>query len=214
MWGCTVKPVVGDTLYAMQPQVSPTSGYAHTRAAPGAAPGGDICMSHLGLTHEWPATAPSAARARFARGASVASGVASLAARAPAVHPRPASGEGSGGKGGGGGRQRGWRLRHWRRRRGRRGRRGQRGRAARGKTTAATAATVAVTVAVAVGTTTRAVWAAVRSAAIAKLRFKERGHAWRQKRRRPIRAARRASAVEGDGCARVGLTLELLSVYQ
>ena len=48
--GCTVKPLLGDELYAMQPQVFPTSGRAHTRAAPGAAPGGDIYMSHPGLT--------------------------------------------------------------------------------------------------------------------------------------------------------------------
>ena len=41
-WGCTVKPLVGDALHAMQPQVSLTWGRAHARAAPGAAPGGDI----------------------------------------------------------------------------------------------------------------------------------------------------------------------------
>ena len=33
-WGCTVKPLVGDTLHAMQPQVCLTSGLAHTRANP------------------------------------------------------------------------------------------------------------------------------------------------------------------------------------
>ena len=45
-WGCTVKPLVGDTRYAVQPQVSLTSGRAHTRAAPGDAPGYHIyvCM--------------------------------------------------------------------------------------------------------------------------------------------------------------------------
>jgi hypothetical protein len=38
-WGFTVIPLVGDTCRAMQPQVSLTSGRAHTRAAPGDAPG-------------------------------------------------------------------------------------------------------------------------------------------------------------------------------
>ena len=45
-WGFTVIPLVGDTCRAMQPQVSLTSGRAHTRAAPGDAPGYHIyvCM--------------------------------------------------------------------------------------------------------------------------------------------------------------------------
>ena len=38
-WGCTVIPLVGDALYAVQPQVSLTSGRVHTCAAPGAATG-------------------------------------------------------------------------------------------------------------------------------------------------------------------------------
>ena len=42
--GCTVKPLVGDTVHPVQPQVSLTPGRAHTRAAPGAAPGGDMYM--------------------------------------------------------------------------------------------------------------------------------------------------------------------------
>ena len=33
-WGFTVMPLVGDTCRAMQPQVTLTSGRAHTRAAP------------------------------------------------------------------------------------------------------------------------------------------------------------------------------------
>ena len=44
-WGFTVIPLVGDTCRAMQPQVSLTSGRAHTRAAPGDAPGYHmLCM--------------------------------------------------------------------------------------------------------------------------------------------------------------------------
>ena len=39
-WGCTMIPLLGDTFCVMQPQVSPTSGRTHTRAAPG----DDICM--------------------------------------------------------------------------------------------------------------------------------------------------------------------------
>ena len=38
-WGCTVIPLLGDTTLVMQPQVPPTSGRAHSRAAPGQAPG-------------------------------------------------------------------------------------------------------------------------------------------------------------------------------
>ena len=69
-WGCTVQPLVGDTLYTMQPQVSFTSGRAHTRAAPGDAPGYHIyvCMwcfgtgSHVchGVTWAWAGHTPSA----------------------------------------------------------------------------------------------------------------------------------------------------------
>ena len=45
--GFTVIPLVGDTCRAMQPQVSLTSGRAHTRAAPGDAPGYHmyVCIS-------------------------------------------------------------------------------------------------------------------------------------------------------------------------
>ena len=37
-WGCTVIPLVGDTFIVMKPQVTLTSGMAHTCAAPGAQP--------------------------------------------------------------------------------------------------------------------------------------------------------------------------------
>ena len=49
-WGFTVIPLVGDTCRAMQPQVSLTSGRAHTRAAPGDAPGYHmyVCMWSFG----------------------------------------------------------------------------------------------------------------------------------------------------------------------
>ena len=48
--GFTVIPLVGDTCRAMQPQVSLTSGRAHTRAAPGDAPGYYmyVCMWSFG----------------------------------------------------------------------------------------------------------------------------------------------------------------------
>ena len=41
-WGCTMKPLLGDTIVVMQPQVIPTSGLAQKCAAPGAASGGDV----------------------------------------------------------------------------------------------------------------------------------------------------------------------------
>ena len=44
-WGCTVMPLLGDTTLAVQPQVSLTWGHAHTCAAPGAAPGGDMYIA-------------------------------------------------------------------------------------------------------------------------------------------------------------------------
>ena len=69
-WGFTVIPLVGDTCRAMQPQVSLTSGRAHTRAAPGDAPGYHIyvCMwcfgtgSHVchGVTWAWAGRTTSA----------------------------------------------------------------------------------------------------------------------------------------------------------
>ena len=49
-WGFTVIPLVGDTFFVMQPQVTLTSGVAHTCAAPGAAPGGDINKKNMSLS--------------------------------------------------------------------------------------------------------------------------------------------------------------------
>jgi hypothetical protein len=52
-WGCTVIPLVGDTFIVMQPQVTLTSGMAHTCAAPGAQPQvGHIYVCVCGLTSD------------------------------------------------------------------------------------------------------------------------------------------------------------------
>ena len=53
-WGFTVIPLVGGTCRAMQLQVSLTSGRAHTRAAPGDAPGYIICMYACGALEQVP----------------------------------------------------------------------------------------------------------------------------------------------------------------
>ena len=49
-WRCTVKPLPGDKIFQMQPQVTLTWGTAHTCAAPGAAPGGDQVLTKAPLS--------------------------------------------------------------------------------------------------------------------------------------------------------------------